>query len=69
MAITVGCGDHSNNAHYVSKQLDPYDLATDCSGTITPFLRCHFYIKTPSLCQDRLGTNIGTTQKESGVFL
>ena len=29
--MTVGCGDHSNNAHYVSKQLDPYDLATDCS--------------------------------------
>lgn len=27
----VGCGDHSNNAHYVSKELDPYDLATDCS--------------------------------------
>eukprot|EP01048_Picozoa_sp_COSAG05_P019259 COSAG05_NODE_2969_length_2456_cov_1.963089_1_plen_118_part_10 len=29
--IWMGCGDHSNNAHYVSKSLDPDDLATDCS--------------------------------------
>jgi len=27
----IGCGDHSNNAHYVSKTADPFDLATDCS--------------------------------------
>ena len=30
--IWMGCGDHSNNAHYVSKALDPNDLATDCSA-------------------------------------
>jgi hypothetical protein len=26
--IYMGCGDHSNNAHYISKYFDPYDLAT-----------------------------------------
>jgi hypothetical protein len=30
--IYLGCGDHSNNAHYVSKALDPLDLDTDCSS-------------------------------------
>eukprot|EP01052_Picozoa_sp_SAG31_P004614 SAG31_NODE_192_length_20788_cov_8.938083_16_plen_280_part_00 len=29
--IYIGCGDHSNNAHYVSNELDPDDLMTDCS--------------------------------------
>ena len=30
------------------------------------FLRCHLYINA-SFYQDRLGTNIGKTQKKSGV--
>jgi hypothetical protein len=29
----------------------------------------HLHIKMPSFCQDRLGTNIGKTQKQSTVFL
>ena len=31
LALAQGCGDHSNNAHYVSKQLDPDDVVSDCS--------------------------------------
>ena len=31
LAVVQGCGDHSNNAHYVSKQLDPDDVVSDCS--------------------------------------
>jgi hypothetical protein len=31
------------------------------------FLRCHLYVKR-SFYQDRLGTNMGKTQKKSGVF-
>ena len=34
-------------------------------------LRCHFYLKTPSFYQDRLGTNIHreSTQNKCGVLL
>jgi hypothetical protein len=33
------------------------------------FLRCHFILKMPSFCQDRLGTNIGKALKQRVAFL
>jgi hypothetical protein len=29
--VFIGCGDHSNNAHWFNKTADPKDIRTDCS--------------------------------------